>query len=297
MTIKHVDSKFLVPEAAARNRAILYESGGDARNKARKGAERAQPASLAYPVNSFLPHSALSFHVSYESVTNEGTQQALRNLVELGAIQLVGRLLKIPYWTCLPAPKSEAYVNNEGRTWFGTMRKGGEDVLYVKRNLKNWGYYKGEVGPRFTDELRAAVNAYRRNNALSPGARIDDELFMAMLDPGRIPERGRQSADRYPVPPAAYLARNWVRADYEPKTIKVDIQGRPVADAAPPAPKAEKAEKAEAAPPPPAPQALAIADGKRQVAFDDAIRNFKRPGTAVHARRHLGVPGSIVPSL
>jgi len=31
----------------------------------------------------------------------EGKSQALRNLVELGAIELVGKLVKLPYWRCL----------------------------------------------------------------------------------------------------------------------------------------------------------------------------------------------------
>ena len=38
---------------------------------------------------------------------SEGKTQALRNLVELGAIETIGKLVKVPYWRCLGAKDSK----------------------------------------------------------------------------------------------------------------------------------------------------------------------------------------------
>ncbi len=46
-----------------------------------------------------IRNSSLSFNFAVGR--NEGVAQSLRNMVELATIELTGKLLRLPYWTCL----------------------------------------------------------------------------------------------------------------------------------------------------------------------------------------------------
>lgn len=48
---------------------------------------------------------------------SEGVGQALRNLVELAAIEVVGKLTRVPYWTCLGVDVNDPDMQLELRNW------------------------------------------------------------------------------------------------------------------------------------------------------------------------------------
>ncbi|CAA6812872.1 MAG: Unknown protein [uncultured Thiotrichaceae bacterium] len=48
---------------------------------------------------------------------SEGVAQALRNLVELASIELVGKLTRVPYWTCLGVDANDPDMQLELRNW------------------------------------------------------------------------------------------------------------------------------------------------------------------------------------
>ena len=43
---------------------------------------------------------------------SEGKSQALRNLIELAAIEIIGKLTKVPYWTCLGTKSPDEILKN-----------------------------------------------------------------------------------------------------------------------------------------------------------------------------------------
>ena len=44
---------------------------------------------------------------------SEGKSQALRNLIELAAIEIIGKLTKVPYWTCLGAKSPDELLKGD----------------------------------------------------------------------------------------------------------------------------------------------------------------------------------------
>lgn len=53
----------------------------------------------------------------------EGQSQALRGLVELAVVELIGKLTKTPYWTCLGVsdPKANPETKLEMYDWYHAM--------------------------------------------------------------------------------------------------------------------------------------------------------------------------------
>ena len=50
----------------------------------------------------------------------QGTGIAVRTLVELGMVELVGKWLKLPYWTCVSLPQSHPEFQRELFAWYST---------------------------------------------------------------------------------------------------------------------------------------------------------------------------------
>ncbi len=55
---------------------------------------------------------------SFATTRSEGTSQAARNMVELAAIEVVGKLTRLPYWQCLGMRDDEPEVQRETEDWF-----------------------------------------------------------------------------------------------------------------------------------------------------------------------------------
>ncbi|MFO1352747.1 MAG: DUF4384 domain-containing protein [Gammaproteobacteria bacterium] len=111
----------------------------------------------------------------------EGMHQAVRTLVELGAIELLGKLAQVPYWDCLQIESTNPAVRAEAADWYhGQDAK--ERTTFVQRALKGAGYYKGPVDGALNPELSDAIAAYQTENRLVPSGRIDAQLYTALLD-------------------------------------------------------------------------------------------------------------------
>lgn len=112
---------------------------------------------------------------------SEGQAQALRTLIQLAAIELIGKLTKVPYWRCVGLDLSNAAVLQEARDWHYNLVRRGEIVPYVQRQLRQRGWYDGPLMREPTPEFEQALT--RAASALGvPGARPTDErLFFALL--------------------------------------------------------------------------------------------------------------------
>lgn len=120
---------------------------------------------------------------SFSINKNEGTAQALRNLIELATIELVGRLVKVPYWQCIGIEDDSLEVRREIEDWYYAMQAHDELIPYVTRQLRNRGHYLGEAG---SGELRASIESYQRSKGVPVTGAADLELFDLILT-GRVP--------------------------------------------------------------------------------------------------------------
>lgn len=130
----------------------------------------------------------INFSTSFQR--SDGTAQALRNMVELSSVELFGRLLKLPYWSCVGADVDNPEVANEIEDWFVGMERAGELTPYFQAQLRNRGFYDGPADGTVTPALRQAVAAYRSAVGMGGAPNVDLAFFTRFL------------AGPFPPPPA-----------------------------------------------------------------------------------------------
>jgi hypothetical protein len=120
---------------------------------------------------------------SFSVNKNEGTVQALRNLVELATIELMGRLVKVPYWSCVGVADDQPEVRQEIEDWYYAMQAHGELTPYIEGQLRNRGFY---VASSQGSDLRSSVQAFQGRMGAAQNGNIDLELFDMLLT-GKVP--------------------------------------------------------------------------------------------------------------
>lgn len=114
---------------------------------------------------------------------SEGQSQALRNLIELAAIELVGKLGMLPYWRCLGTEVNDESIANEIEDWFQALAlKPVELVSYFQYQLRIRGYYAGAPDGQRTIAFDQAVASYRGALGLEATPTLDLAFFKAYLD-------------------------------------------------------------------------------------------------------------------
>lgn len=102
---------------------------------------------------------------NFTLVSHDGNGQALRTLIEIGAIEMYGRLLKLPYWSCIGSSDQDPEVKSEIDDWWEEMAADQRDrarlFAYLQMQMKAQGVYDGEVNGRVDEALLRAVRAYR----------------------------------------------------------------------------------------------------------------------------------------
>ena len=93
----------LVPGASSKNTIVVH------RDETSAGDGLAQ-----------IRNSSLSFN--FVVSRNEGVAQSLRNMVELATIELTGKLLRLPYWSCLKLDPAHPEIQREMQDWFLSMQ-------------------------------------------------------------------------------------------------------------------------------------------------------------------------------
>lgn len=141
----------------------------------------------------------INFSTSFQRT--DGTAQALRNMVELASVELFGRLLRLPYWSCLGVGPDNAEVKAEIEDWFIGMDRAAELTPFFQLQLRNRGFFDGPVDGRITPALRRAVAAYRQGVGLGSDAVVDLELFTRFISAPFPPPPAQAYSDLPPAPP------------------------------------------------------------------------------------------------
>jgi len=158
----------------------------------------------------------LSFNVSMNQ--SEGMHQAIRTLVELSAVEVLGKLTQVPYWRCLQIEQTSPAVTAQARDWYAKMELK-ERVVFVQRALTGAGYYTGPMDGAVTTETRDAVGAYQAANGLIADGHINFDLYASMIS-GNLALGAPPAAGQTPV-------------RYEPSTAPAPSPDAPAAPAAP----------------------------------------------------------------
>ncbi len=112
----------------------------------------------------------------------EGQSQSLRTLVELAAIELVGRLARVPYWSCLGATDTDPAVQTEITDWYDSMAANPTELIeYFQRQMRARKVYFGRMDGVVNDDFKEAVSRYREALGESREPKFTIEFFRAYL--------------------------------------------------------------------------------------------------------------------
>ncbi len=126
-----------------------------------------------------IRNSSLSFNFAVSR--NEGVAQALRNMVELSTIELTGKLLRLPYWSCLNLDVKHPEIQREMEDWFLSMQGSAEIARFYQEQLRFRKFYDGPADGKPNEAYGAALAAYRQALGMSTAGEPDFALWQAFL--------------------------------------------------------------------------------------------------------------------
>ena len=111
-----------------------------------------------------------------------GMGAAVRTLVDLAMIELVGKWARIPYWQCLTLEQADPAFQRQMRDWFEGSGPAGQLEL-LRASLNGRGYLPpGSASlPVNSPELRAALARFQADQGLVVSGAIDFRTYEAAL--------------------------------------------------------------------------------------------------------------------
>jgi curli biogenesis system outer membrane secretion channel CsgG len=180
-----------------RTKDLALVPGVTSRNTIALGREEASAADGQARINK----ANLSFTFAINRA--EGSAQAVRNMVELAGIEVVGKLTRVPYWSCLNLSVDHPEVKREIDDWFFGMRAPAEKRTFFQEHLRGRGFFDGPLDGKPSKEFDDALKAYKVGLKLAADTNIDRGFFQTFLEK--------------PVPPAPAVPFT-VAAKVETKT-------------------------------------------------------------------------------
>jgi len=162
LSVIETSSLLLVPGVTSTNSMQILKkgSGGDVEVNTRK----------------------LGLNFNFVLSQSEGKAQALRTLIELATIELIGKLTKIPYWSCIGAPVTSDAVQFEISDWWETLAGDTESlVAYFQQQMIARGLYEGAINGIIDDALIHSIEIYQQAMGLPADASLNLEFFQAYL--------------------------------------------------------------------------------------------------------------------
>jgi len=117
---------------------------------------------------------------NFNYTENEGLHHALRTLIELGAIELMGKLTQVPYWECLDIETTNSLVQVQIREWFDALSN--EELrIFVQAKLRSKNLYDGQVDGLDNAGFRTAVALYKSRNGIIADSKLNYMLYYRLL--------------------------------------------------------------------------------------------------------------------
>ena len=120
----------------------------------------------------------LNFNLSFDR--SEGVHAAVRTLIELSTIEVLGKLSQVPYWRCLEIEQTHPEIEAQARDWFAQMSPK-ERVTFVQRALKGMGLYQGEVSGTLDASTRESIGTYQSKEQQIANGEINFDLYASLI--------------------------------------------------------------------------------------------------------------------
>lgn len=123
----------------------------------------------------------------------ESLGQAVRNLVELGVIELLGRHAGVPYWQCLSHPDVKA--DRKGRVEkLETSRPDPARVSEAQRRLIALGYLSGPATGQLDRLTRRAIARFQADEKLIASGEVDYDLIKRLRQKEKVSSKRAEAA-------------------------------------------------------------------------------------------------------
>lgn len=127
-----------------------------------------------------LENPGIGLVFSFNTARSDGPAQAARNMVELATVELVGKLIRAPYWQCLGVPDSDTEIQREMDDWFFSMDET-ERVQFLKERMREKRYYDGAIDGNTDAAFFSAQKAYRKALNLPEAGPVDLAFFKLFI--------------------------------------------------------------------------------------------------------------------
>lgn len=108
---------------------------------------------------------------------SQGVGPAVRTLVDLSTIELIGKWARVPYWQCLSLDQAHPEFQRQLRQWYLAMDDE-ERLAFFARGLRASGYYDGEVtGTTIPLALRDAVRRFQVDRHVAATGAFNYETY------------------------------------------------------------------------------------------------------------------------
>jgi len=201
MNVGETTSRMILPGINASNSLVITRAGkgGDLGGKVGK--------------------VGFSFNISLNKA--EGMGSGVRALIELGMIELIGKLTGTPYWKCLEIDKTNPVMVEQAREWYDAMSPS-DLTKFVQRKLAGMNLYQGPIDGVVSRELTSAIGKFQAENGLIADGRINFDLYYALLDADQPPVEDPTASASAPVLTAVPKP-----AGSGPLTVKLDTDRGP----------------------------------------------------------------------
>ena len=175
-----------------------------------------------------LPRHIYRVGVQYEVAAdnNQGAGAAVRLLVDLAAIELVGKWAKVPYWDCIDYEQNHPEFMRQMRAWYDEASVA-ERWSLAQRVLLTHDMWNGTTDGTDSPAFRKAVTQYQASQDLTPVGVVNFETytrlmrsFVGMSAEGKL--RKPEYADDKLVTRPSGLPAN----EPDPRTIALSMVGR-----------------------------------------------------------------------
>lgn len=107
---------------------------------------------------------------------------ALGQLLQLSSIELIGRLARVPYWTCPGSDGSNLQVAAEQQNWYDAMASEPVELIrYFQRQMRLRHVNDGPLDVGVNEPFKQSVAAYRAAFGLSSAPKLSQDFFQAYL--------------------------------------------------------------------------------------------------------------------
>jgi len=159
---------------------------------------------------------SLGFSFNVNMGRSEGMHQSVRTLLQLSAIESLGKLTEVPYWQCLGLGQTSTAMMEQAQGWYARMSHL-EQREFVQRALSGLGLYNGPIDGRPSVSLRESVGRYQAGKNLLADGNINFQLYASLISEDLALGQAPQQKNGF-INATQALAKKGLKSASEPKS-------------------------------------------------------------------------------